>query len=417
MATGRKSKMNSLEREFHTQNRRKLLDQIGNGDTVILFSANPQSRNANQFFRYRQNSDILYYSGIQQEETILLLHKKSTTEAEEYAFVIEPTEHINVWTGIKLTKADVSDISGIANVEYLDRFDFIADEIINSSKGRVYLSFGNNIRKAEYINFRQEAWKKLHSDLEFNDIDPIAATLRLQKSDYEIGCIREAIRITKTAFAEVAKIIRPGIHEYEIEAEFYRQIRGCGCEGFAYQPVISSGSNNCILQSINNQGICHEGDLLIMDVGAEYKSYAADITRTKPVNGKFSPRQQQVYDEIMSILRQIKQYYTPGSSIDRIHSEFEKLMLEALQRLNLVTKDEIAHQESVHATVKRYSPHLCSHFIGLDVHDVGNRHTILKSGMVMSCEPAIYIPEEGFGIRMETDMLVEETPVDLGEEY
>ncbi len=347
----------------------------------------------------------MYYSGIRQEETILLLHKRSSTEAEEYAFVIEPTEHINVWTGIKLTKAEIADISGITNVEYLDCFDSIANEIINSSKGRVYISFGNNIRKAEYINFRQEAWKKAHSELEFNDIDPITTTLRLQKSDYEIGCIREAIRITKNAFAEVAKIIRPGIHEYEIEAEFYRQIRGCGCEGFAYQPVISSGSNNCILQSINNQGICHEGDLLIMDVGAEYKGYAADITRTMPVNGKFSPRQQQVYDEIMSILRQIKQYYTPGSSIDRIHSEFEKLMLEALQRLNLVTKDEIAHQ-----------PHLCSHFIGLDVHDVGNRHTILKSGMVMSCEPAIYIPEDGFGIRMETDMLVGETPVDLGEE-
>ena len=408
--------MNSLEREFHTQNRRKLLDQIGNGDTVLLFSTNPQSRNANQFFRYRQNSDILYYSGIQQEETILLLHKKSTTEAEEYAFVIEPTEHINVWTGIKLTKAEVSDVSGIANVEYLDHFDSIADEIINSSKGRVYISFGNNIRKAEYINFRQEAWKNAHRDLEFNDIDTITTTLRLQKNDYEIGCIREAIRITKNAFAEVSKIIRPGIHEYEIEAEFYKQIRECGCDGFAYQPVISSGSNNCILQSINNQGICHDDDLLIMDVGAEYKGYAADITRTIPVNGKFSPRQQQVYDEIMSIQRQIKQYYVPGSSIDRIHSEFENLMLETLQRLNLVTKDEIAHQESVHATVKRYSPHLCSHFIGLDVHDVGNRRTILKSGMVMSCEPAIYIPKEGFGIRMETDMLVGEKPVDLGEE-
>lgn len=404
-----------LEREFHTQNRHKLLDQIGNGDTVILFSANPQSRNANQFFRYRQNSDILYYSGIRQDETILLLHKRSSTEAEEYAFVIEPTEHINVWTGIKLTKTEVADISGITNVEYLDCFDSIADEIIKSSKGKIYISFGNNIRKAEYINFRQEAWKKAHSELEFNDIDPITTTLRLQKSDYEIGCIREAIRITKNAFAEVAKIIRPGIHEYEIEAEFYRQIRGCGCEGFAYQPVISSGSNNCILQSINNQGICHDGDLLIMDVGAEYKGYAADITRTVPVNGKFSPRQQQVYDEIMSIQRQIKQYYVPGSSIDRIHSEFEKLMLEALQRLNLVTKDEISRQESVHATVKRYSPHLCSHFIGLDVHDVGNRHTILKSGMVMSCEPAIYIPEEGFGIRMETDMLVGENPIDLGD--
>ena len=408
--------MNSLEREFHTQNRRKLLDQIGNGDTVLLFSTNPQSRNANQFFRYRQNSDILYYSGIQQEETILLLHKKSTTEAEEYAFVIEPTEHINVWTGIKLTKAEVSDVSGIANVEYLDHFDSIADEIINSSKGRVYISFGNNIRKAEYINFRQEAWKNAHRDLEFNDIDTITTTLRLQKNDYEIGCIREAIRITKNAFAEVSKIIRPGIHEYEIEAEFYKQIRECGCDGFAYQPVISSGSNNCILQSINNQGICHDDDLLIMDVGAEYKGYAADITRTIPVNGKFSPRQQQVYDESMSIQRQIKQYYVPGSSIDRIHSEFENLMLETLQRLNLVTKDEIAHQESVHATVKRYSPHLCSHFIGLDVHDVGNRRTILKSGMVMSCEPAIYIPKEGFGIRMETDMLVGEKPVDLGEE-
>lgn len=416
MAIGRKNKMdNSLEREFHTSNRCKLLNSLENGDTVILFSANMPSRNANQFFRYRQNSDVLYYSGIRQEETILLLHKKSTTEAEEYAFVIEPTEHINVWTGLKLTKDEVRNISGISNVEYLDKFDSIADEIINSNKGKIYLSFGNNIRKAEYINFRQENWKAAHNDIVFNDIDPITANLRLQKSAFEIDCIREAINITKMAFVEVGKMIRAGIHEYEIEAEFYRQIRRSGCDGFAYQPVISSGDNNCILQSIENNGICKDGDLLIMDVGAEVNGYAADITRTIPVNGKFTPRQQQVYDEIMSIQRQIKQYYVPGSSIDRIHAEFENLMLESLQRLKLVTKEEIAHQESIHATVKRYSPHLCSHFIGLDVHDVGNRHTILQKGMVMCCEPAIYIPEEGFGIRMENDMLVDETPVDLCE--
>ena len=406
----------STAREFHTQNRRKLLNSLENGDTVILFSANMPSRNANQFYRYRQNSDILYFSGIRQEETIILLHKKSSSEIEEYAFIIEPTEHINVWTGIKLTKQEVSEISGISDVEYLDRFDSIADEIINGSKSRVFISYANNIRRAQYINFRQEEWKCRHKNLVFNDIDLEIANLRLRKSDYEIGCIREAIRITKQAFAEVEKIIRPNIHEYEIEAEFYRQIRSCGCDGFAYQPVISSGNNNCILQSIENKGICKDGDLLIMDVGAEVNGYAADITRTIPVNGKFTARQKQVYDEIMSIQQQIKQYYVPKSSIDRIHGEFEKVMLESLQRLGLVTKDKIASQESVHATVKRYSPHLCSHFIGLDVHDVGNRRTELQSGMVMSCEPAIYIPEEGFGIRMETDMLVGDNPIDLCEE-
>lgn len=405
------------EREFHTCNRQKLLNSINDGDTVILFSANPQSRNANQFFRYRQNSDILYYSGINQEETILLLNRKSSTEYQEYAFIIEPSEHINVWTGIKLTKNKAIEISGISNVEYLEKFDSIADDIIDSSNGKVYISLGNNIRKATYINFRQEEWKAAHSKLEVADVDPITAKLRLCKTDYEIECIRQAISITNKAFDEVLSIIRPGLREYEIEAEFYRQIRGRGCDGFAYQPVIASGQNNCILQSIVNRGICKDGDLLIMDVGAEVNGYAADITRTVPVNGRFNTRQQQVHDEIMSIQKQIKQLYVPGSSIDRIHAEFENLMLETLQRLNLVTKDEIAHQESTHKTVKRYSPHLCSHFIGLDVHDVGNRHTELQKGMVLSCEPAIYIPEEGFGIRIETDMLVGETPVDLGEEY
>lgn len=404
---------NSIERDFHTQNRQKLLSELENGDTVILFSANMPSRNANQFYRYRQNSDILYFSGIQQEDTILLLHKKSSTENEEYAFIIEPSEHINVWTGLKLTKQEVLATSGITNVEYLDKFDSISDAIISENKGRIFISFTNNIRKAQYINFRQEEWKNAHKDLELNDIDPAIIKMRLQKSDYEISCIREAIGITENAFAEVVKIIRPGIYEYEIEAEFYRQIRGRGCTGFAYQPVISSGNNNCILQSITNQGVCKDGDLLIMDVGAEVNGYAADITHTVPVNGKFSSRQKQVYDEIMSIQQQIKQFYVPGSSIDRIHAEFEKLMLESLQRLKLVTKEEITRQNSVHAIVKRYSPHLCSHFIGLDVHDVGNRYTELQSGMVMSCEPAIYIPEEGFGIRMETDILVGEKPVDL----
>lgn len=403
----------SVKTDFHINNRKKLFDSIENGDIVILFSANYQSRNANQFYKYRQNSDVLYFSGIEQEETILLFYKANETEHIEYAFIIEPTEHINVWTGRKLTKEETFEKSGIANIEYLDRFDEISDKIIAKSTGKVFSSFSNNIRRTTYINYRQEEWKSVNKDIILNDIDQTIAKLRIIKEDFEIECIREAIRITKKAFAEVEKIVRPGIREYEVEAEFLKQIRKSGCDGLAYLPVISSGKRNCILQSIDNQGTCEDGDLLLMDVGAEYNGYAADITRTIPVNGKFSPRQQEVYDELMAIQSEIKQYYVPGSSIDRIHSEFERLMLDALLRLKLVTKAEIDKQESVHATVKKYSPHLCSHFIGLDVHDVGNRHTELQSGMVMSCEPAIYIPKEGFGIRMEVDMLVGKTPIDL----
>lgn len=402
------------KRDFHIGNRKKLCDSLENGDVVILFSANYQSRNANQFYKYRQNSDVLYLSGITQEETILLF-VKTNNALQEYAFIIEPTEHINQWTGVKLTKEYAAEISGIQNIEYLDKFDEIADRIISSSQGKIFISFSNNIHRTKYINYRQEEWKLKHQDLVFHDIDPIIANMRMQKEDFEIDSIRKAIKITLNAFDNVYKIIAPGIYEYEVEAEFYKHIRKSGCDGLAYLPVISSGKRNCIFQSIDNQGVCQDGDLLLMDVGAEVDGYAADITRTVPVNGRFTQRQKEVYDTIQGIQDNIKQYYTPGSSIDHIQNEFEKLMLDALLRLNLITQKDIDEQESVHKTVKRYSPHPIAHFIGLDVHDVGDRHTILKDRMVLSCEPSIYIPAEGFGIRIETDMLVGNPPTDLGD--
>lgn len=405
---------NKQKRDFHIGNRKKLCYSLENGDVVILFSANHQSRNANQFYRYRQNSDILYLSGITQEESILLFQKENH-ELNEYAFIIEPTEHINQWTGVKLTKEYVAEISGIQNIEYLDKFDETADRVISNSQGKIFISFSNNIRRTKYINYRQEEWKLKHQNIDFHDIDPTIANMRMQKEDFEIDSIRKAIKITLDAFDNVVKTITPGIYEYEIEAEFYKQIRKSGCDGLAYLPVISSGKRNCIFQSIDNQGQCHDGDLLLMDVGAEVNGYAADITRTIPVNGKFTSRQKDVYDTIAGIQDQVKQYYVPGSSIDRIQDEFEKLMLEALLRLKLITQKDIDEQESIHKTVKRYSPHPISHFIGLDVHDVGDRHTILKDWMVLSCEPSIYIPDENFGIRIETDILVGTPPVDLSD--
>lgn len=396
------------KRIFHIGNRRKLCNMLENGDVVVFFSANHQSRNANQFYKYRQNSDVLYFSGITQEETILLFYKEGNS-LREYAFIIEPTEHINQWTGIKFSKTEIKDISGIQNVEYIDKFDSISSDIINKQQGKIYISYSNNIRKAQYINFRQKEWKYYKNAY---DIDPIIAEMRLQKEDYEIGKIRKAIKITKNAFDEVYKIVKPGIFEYEVEAEFYKHIRKSGCDGFAYIPVISSGKNNCILHSIKNQGLCKDGDLLLMDVGAEVDGYAADITRTIPINGTFTPRQKEVYDIINRIHKELKQYYIPGSSIDRIHAEFEKMMLNALIQLKLISPNTDT-REPIHPIVKQFSPHLIAHFIGLDVHDVGNRHTILKDRMVLSCEPSIYLPNEGFGIRLETDILVGEHPLDL----
>ncbi|HOZ29968.1 MAG TPA: M24 family metallopeptidase, partial [Bacteroidales bacterium] len=249
----------------------------------------------------------------------------------------------------------------------------------------------------------------------FFDLDPLSMKLRLQKSHEEINTIKNAIEITGEAFNNILKFIKLGLYEYEIEAELTRQFLSLGANDHAYLPIVASGINNCILHYNTNRNQCNDGDLLLLDFGAEVDYYAADLSRTIPVSGKFTTRQKDVYNSVLSVMKLMKSKMIPGTTIRKLNEECEALIQDELIKLKLLTKTDIESQDPERPALKKYFMHGLSHFIGLDVHDVGTKDIILLPGMILSCEPAIYISEEGFGIRLENDILVADTPVDLCE--
>ncbi|MCK9254944.1 MAG: M24 family metallopeptidase [Bacteroidales bacterium] len=403
----------TLNKDFFIRNRKKLFLLLPNNSISILFPAEEFSRNADTLYKYRQNSDLFYFSGLKQEKTIILLHKTENQE-QEYAFIIEPNEKMLIWTGHKYSIDEAKDISGIKNIFYLTEFEKVFQEIYNPDS-LVYYSMSSNVRGLIYENKIVAAWKESlkNEEIQYRDLDTFSMQLRLQKEKEEIDLMQIAIDITGEAFEQILKFLSPGIYEYEVEAEISRWFIKNGVEAHAYSPIIASGKNNCVLHYETNRNLCKNGDLLLMDFGAEYNYYAADLTRTIPISGKFSNRQKQVYSSVLKVLKEMKTKFVPGNTIRELNKECELLIQEELLKLDLLTEADIKNQEDDKPAFKKYFMHGLSHFIGLDVHDVGKKDTVLLPGMVLSCEPGIYIAEEGFGIRLENDILVAENPIDL----
>ncbi|MDD3860175.1 MAG: Xaa-Pro aminopeptidase, partial [Bacteroidales bacterium] len=399
-----------FDKSFFVANRKRLYTQLLQNSVVVLFSAEQFPRNGDQFYKYRQNSDTYYFSGLTQEKTIIVLFNDTTNKrVEEYAFIIEPDEKMLTWIGHKYSKQEASDISGIFNIEYINKFDEIMNSFLSKTT-TIYYSYKSNIRGSDYQNPAIREWKqnieKSCQNLFFNDLDPISINLRLQKTKQEIAATQMAINITGEAFDKIRNFVKPGCWEYEIEAELTRSFLSAGAEGHAYLPICASGSNNCVLHYNTNHNRCKAGDLLLLDFGAEVDYYAADLSRTIPVSGKFTSRQKEVYNSVLSVMKHMKSKMIPGTTIRKLNEECELLIQEELIKLKLLTKKDILLQDSENPVLKKYFMHGLSHFIGLDVHDVGTKDTILLPGMILSCEPAIYIVDEGFGIRLENDILV-----------
>ncbi|HNQ66793.1 MAG TPA: Xaa-Pro aminopeptidase [Bacteroidales bacterium] len=407
----------NFDKSFFVSNRKKLYTQLLPDSLVVLFSAEQFPRNGDQFFKYRQNSDTYYFSGLTQEQTIIVLFNDTANKrVEEYAFIIEPDEKMLTWIGHKYSKQEASNISGIFNIEYTNKFDEIMNALLCKTT-TIYYSYKFNVRGLNYQNPKITEWKnkieQSFQNLYFNDLDLISMKLRLQKSSEEIAATQTAINITGEAFNKILRFVAPGRWEYEVEAELTRSFLAAGADDHAYLPICASGSNNCILHYNTNRNHCKAGDLLLLDFGAEIDYYAADISRTIPVSGKFSTRQKEVYNSVLSVLKQMKSQMIPGTTIRQLNIECEALIQEELIKLNLLTKSDIESQDPEKPALKKYFMHGLSHFIGLDVHDVGTKDTPLLPGMILSCEPAIYIADEGFGIRLENDILVADNPVDL----
>ena len=375
-----------------------------------MHSNDQMLRNGDQFFPFRQNSDLFYLTGIEQEMTILMLCPDHCDKnKQEILFIRKPDQKLEAWEGEKLDKETAEGVSGISNIQWLEKYEALSRELILAAEniycpGHEHLKFS-----PEYPSRDERSVDRLKKEYPlhgFKRLSPLLTELRLVKEPEELALIREAVKITKDGFDKVLATIRPEIKEYEIEAELTGEFTRQTATGHAYQPVIASGANACILHYIKNDQVCHDGDLLLLDFGAEYANYAADCSRTIPVNGRFTARQREFYDACLRVFRKTRALIKPGITIDKINQQVGKMWEVEHVALGLYSNGDILNQSEEDPMYIKYSLHGVSHFLGLDVHDVGSKKEILRPGMVLTCEPGIYVPAEKTGIRLENDILV-----------
>lgn len=399
-----------IPEELFIKNRKKISAALTKNSVAVINANDQMPRNGDQTYLYRQNSDLFYLTGIEQEKTILLLCPNChDPKFKEVLFILKPNKDLEIWEGHKLTKEEASEISGVKDVKWLEDFDSVFRDIVLSCDD-IYLNineYSKYFTDVEYrdVRFIHEVKNNfpLHN---YKRLAPILTEARLIKEEEEIELMKEACKITNDAFLRVLKFIKPGVYEYEIEAEMTHEFIRQGANGHAYQPIIASGKENCVLHYVSNDKKCKDGDLVLMDFGAEYAGYSADTTRTIPVNGKFTDRQREVYEAVLRIFKKAVKLIKPGETINKVNEQVNKLVEEELINLRLATEDEMNDENKKDQVRMKHFMHGNSHFMGLDVHDVGTKETVFKPGMVLSCEPAIYIAEEGFGIRLENDILV-----------
>jgi Xaa-Pro aminopeptidase len=401
-----------IGKELFISNRKRLVKQLKPGSLVVFNSNDIMPSNADGAIGYIQNSDLYYLSGIHQEESMVLICPDFPDKKfREVLFLREPNELLEKWEGHKLTKKEATEISGIETVVWVSGFDKLFHHIMTMGGVEYVLLNANEHYRAEvvvqsrdarFIEWCQEKYP-LHK---YKRIAPVMADLRRIKQPREIELIQKACDITECGFRRVLNYLRPGVMEYELEAEFIHEFKRLGSKGFAYTPIIASGENNVILHYIDNSQQCHAGDLVLLDVAAEYANYNSDLTRTIPVSGKFSKRQKEVYNAVLRIEREAMKLLRPDVVYFDYQKEIEKMMESEMLKLKLIDKTDIKNQNPDNPAFKKYFYHGTSHMLGLDVHDVGNMHDKVQVGSVWTIEPGIYIKEEKFGIRLENNIVI-----------
>lgn len=397
-----------------TANRKRLADRLLPNSLAVINANDVLPTNADGSLGMAPNSDLFYLTGVEQEESILLLYSDADDERmRELLFVREPTADMEIWEGRKLTRETARQRTGIERIEWLSEFPKLFHRLMCECE-HVYLNSNEHKRavietETREARFVADVVKKypLH---DYQRLARIMHQLRVMKSEPELKLIRRACELTQAGFRRVLQFVRPGFNECEIEAEFAHEfIRGGG--RFAYLPIIATGLNACALHYIANSAVCKEGELLLLDVGASYANYNSDMTRTIPVGGRFTKRQRQVYNAVLRVLRESARLLAPGKKHKDWQKEGEQLIEKELVELGLLKKQEIKTQDPNKPALKKYFMHGLGHPLGLDVHDVGLITEPMEAGWVMTVEPAIYIPEEGFGIRLENDVLITQSGV------
>lgn len=401
-------KYNPLSKDIFNKNR-KLFSQKTEINSIAIFNSNDvMPTNADGTMPFKQNSDLFWLTGVDQEESVFMMINNNST-IEELLFVKETNEHIAIWEGAKLSKKEAQNSSGIKKVYWIKELEKILKEKI-ADLDTIFLNKNIHSRSSSEVQTRDDRFrhkiKVQFPNMEIKEIAPVMHELRFIKSDLEIELMQHACDITEKGLRRILPIIKPGIMEYEIEAELMHEFLSKRSSGFAYQPIIGSGSDSCVLHYIENNKMCLDGDILLMDFGAEYANYASDLTRTVPVNGVFSPRQKSVYNAVHRVMKQATNMLRPGTDHKKMQQEVIKIMEGELIKLGLFDRHDVKKQDPKNPLFKKYFMHGTSHSIGLDVHDVGDTSTPMCEGMVFTCEPGIYIREEGIGIRLENDILI-----------
>ena len=400
-----------IDNKLFIKNRKKFTAQMKPNSLAVFNSNDIYPISADSTIPFEQHRDIFYLSGVDQEESILVLFPNAPKENhKEILFLKETNEHIAVWEGEKLTKEAALKTSGIKTVYWLQDIEKIMFEIMTQCD-TVYINTNEHYRASVETETREDRFTKwlkdkypAHSVAKSN---PILQRLRSVKEKIELDLMQHACDITEKGFRRILNFVKPNVWEYEIEAEFMHEFLNNRSRKFAYTPIIASGNNANVLHYIENNQQCIAGDLILLDVGAEYANYSSDMTRTIPVSGKFTKRQKDVYNAVNRVKDDATKLLVPGALWTEYHIEVGKLMTSELLGLGLLDKADVKNEDPDWPAYKKYFMHGTSHHMGLDTHDYGILTEPIKANMVFTVEPGIYIPDEGFGIRLEDDVVVQ----------
>ncbi|MCB0479970.1 MAG: aminopeptidase P N-terminal domain-containing protein [Flavobacteriales bacterium] len=404
-------KYTPLSSSFYSNNRKKFIKQMAPKSLAVFNSNDIYPVSGDSTFPFRQHRDILYLSGVDQEESILVLFPDAADEKyREVLFLKETSELIAIWEGEKLNKDSALALSGIKNVFWLQNFDVEFKKMMAQAES-VYINTNEHLRantetQTREDRFIQSLQNKYPAHI-YRKSAPIMHDIRSVKEQEEIDAMQLACNITKLGVERILKFIKPGVWEYEIEAELIHEFVRNRSNGFAYTPIIGSGYSACVLHYIENNQQCKDGEVILMDFGAEYANYASDLTRCVPVGGRFTSRQKDVYNAVLRVKTASQKLLVPGTYLADYHTEVGKIMESELLGLKLIDKTDIKNQDPNWPAFKKYFMHGTSHYIGLDTHDVGSWTEPIKAGMAFTCEPGIYIPAENLGIRLEDDLIVQ----------
>jgi len=402
-----------INQDLFILNRKNFIKELRDNSLAIFQSQDEFPRSGDQNFVFKQNPDLFYLTGIDQEQTILLLYPDCPNPLyRQVLFLRQTNDYIKVWEGYKYTKEQAKATSGIESIFWLEDFDNILHSIVNYADN-IYLNTNENDRYAHTVPYRDirfiEQMRSKYPLHHYERSAPIMRGLRAVKSDVEVELTKKACGITRDAFERVLKFIKPGVKEYEIEAEIIHEFIRQGGTGHAYTPIIASGHNANILHYIDNNQECKAGDVILFDFGAEYANYNADMSRSVPVNGKFTQRQKDVYNAVLHVMKEATKLLVTGTVWNTYHEQVGEIMTEQLVNLGLLSTADVKNQNPAWPAYKKYFMHGTSHHLGIDVHDFAGRYTSFAAGNILTVEPGIYIPEEGLGIRLENNILITAT--------